>query len=106
MAVPLARSGALSRVMALAAARVRIGAARRCLARAGAGQVRAFAVVSGAGALLLAYELGPQIQPYIEGNVVVQPTSSGPARLVRRIFHLLSGLPAAVDLVAVVGEPT
>jgi len=102
LAVPLASVRAVTRLTHICLARSRISAARRRLTAAGANRVRTFAVVTASGALLLAYELGETIQPYVEEYIVLEPTS-GPARAAKRVLRTLTGLPASVDLVVVVG---
>lgn len=103
--VPIAGGGQLSRLGALCLARVRIAAARRRLAAAGAHRIRALAAIASAESLLLVYELGGTIQPYIEQNVVLQPRASAPSSALRRVVQRVGGLAVAVDLVVIVGEP-
>jgi hypothetical protein len=103
--VPIAGGGQLSRIGAVCLARVRIAAARRRLAAAGAVRTRVLAAIASAESLLLVYELGGTIQPYIEQHVVLQPRASAAAGAARSVLQRVGGLAAAVDLVVIVGDP-
>jgi hypothetical protein len=104
IAVVLSGGGPLARIAALCTARSRIAAAKRRLAAAGAGRIRALAVMSTADAVFLVYELGEIVQPYIEAHVVLQPRAAGSGRLARRAFEQVAGVSTVVDLVLIVGE--
>ena len=103
--VSLAHPGRLRRVAALCLVRTRISDAKRRLAAAGAHRIRALVIMSAADSLFLVYELGQDIQPYIEERVVLQPAASAISGAGRRLFRRLIGLAPTADLVMVVGEP-
>ena len=105
VAVPLAVPGAAGRLRAMLAARLAVSRAARRLRAAGATRVRTFAVVPGADALFLVYELGQPVQPYVEERVLLEPPRVAPhVRLLKALLAAVSGVPTGVDMVVVVGE--
>jgi hypothetical protein len=55
--------------------------------------------------LSLVYELGPQVQPYVEERVVLATRDdSPPTRLLKRALGRLGGVAISVAYVIVVGE--